>query len=139
MLNEVEIILEKLFNYYNVSNVAELSKIIDTDPKRISNWKTRNSINAAKKRIRELGIYNEIFGDSNINNIDNTTINGDASSVIDNSMKKRVIKNSSVNIPSDIVSDLNNLFELASKDEEKLKTLIENIDDFVYAQKKSLR
>lgn len=67
MLNNVEFYLEKLFDLYKVGSVAELSKAIDTDQKRISNWKTRNSINALKKRMRELGIYNEIFGDLNNN------------------------------------------------------------------------
>lgn len=64
MLNSEELI-EKLFAYYRVSNVSELSRVIDSSQAVISNWKIRNSINAIKKKCRELGIYNEIFGDLN--------------------------------------------------------------------------
>ncbi|MDK2042059.1 helix-turn-helix domain-containing protein [Aliarcobacter butzleri] len=64
-MENVEFILDRLLNFYKVSNVAELSTKINTSQKTISNWKIRNSINAIKKRCRELGIYNEIFGDLN--------------------------------------------------------------------------
>jgi len=63
MKDDVEIILEKLFEYYKVSSAAELSSKIDVHQKTISNWKTRNALSAVKKKCRELGIYNEIFGD----------------------------------------------------------------------------
>lgn len=59
-----EELIDKLLNFYKVSNVAELSTKIDTSQKTISNWKIRNSINAIKKKCRELGIYKEIFEDS---------------------------------------------------------------------------
>jgi preprotein translocase subunit SecD len=72
-VENVEHILEKLFVYYNVVNAAELSEKINTSQKTISNWKVRNSIGAVKKKCRELGIYNEIFGDSNAS-INNQTI-----------------------------------------------------------------
>ena len=39
----------------------------------VSKWRQRESINAIKKKCRELGIYNEIFGDLN-SNINNQTI-----------------------------------------------------------------
>lgn len=60
MLNAEEL-LERLFKYYNVVNVAELSKIIGSSQATISNWKIRNSINAIKRKCRELGIYDDIF------------------------------------------------------------------------------
>ena len=72
-MENVENILEILFQYYNVASVAELSLKINTSQKTISNWKVRNSIGAVKKKCRELGIYNEIFGDSNAS-INNQTI-----------------------------------------------------------------
>ena len=72
-VENAEFLIEKLLNFYKVSNVAELSTKIDTSQKTISNWKIRNSINAIKKRCRELGIYNEIFGDLN-SSINNQTI-----------------------------------------------------------------
>lgn len=72
-MENVEYLLEKLFEYFAVSSAAELSKKINTSQKTISNWKTRNSVNAVKKKCRELGIYNEIFGDIN-SSINNQTI-----------------------------------------------------------------
>lgn len=63
-MENVENILEKLFEYYKVVNAAELSDKINTSQKTISNWKVRNSVSAIKKKCRELGIFNEIFGDS---------------------------------------------------------------------------
>ena len=73
IVENAEFLIEKLLNFYKVSNVAELSTKINTSQKTISNWKIRNSINAIKKRCRELGIYNEIFGDLN-SSINNQTI-----------------------------------------------------------------
>lgn len=78
-VENVEDILEKLFEYYNVGNAAELSEKIETSQKTISNWKIRNSINAIKKKCRELGIYNEIFKDIKSNTIINQGNNGRAS------------------------------------------------------------
>ena len=72
-VENAEFLIEKLLNFYKVSNVAELSTKINTSQKTISNWKIRNSVNAIKKRCRELGIYNEIFGDLN-SSINNQTI-----------------------------------------------------------------
>lgn len=69
MFNSEELI-EKLLNLYNVSTVAQLSEVIETSQATISNWKIRNSVGAIKKKCRELGIYNEIFGDGSIQKID---------------------------------------------------------------------
>lgn len=71
-----EYYFDKILDFYNVSTIKELSLSIDTGASTISNWKQRNSITALKKKCRELGIYNEIFGDinTNIQNID--TISG---------------------------------------------------------------
>jgi hypothetical protein len=60
MENVLEI-LERLFTYYKVSSVAELSPKINTSQATISNWKVRNSLNAVKRKCRELDIYDEIF------------------------------------------------------------------------------
>lgn len=62
---DLELILDKLLDYFNVSNLSELAELLGTTPQNISKWKSRNSISAIKKKCRELGIYNEIFGDVN--------------------------------------------------------------------------
>ncbi|MDN5047786.1 hypothetical protein O8C97_08010 [Aliarcobacter butzleri] len=54
----------KLYSFFHVNNNLDLAIKLDTTPQTISNWKSRNSINAIKKKCRELGIYNEIFGDN---------------------------------------------------------------------------
>ncbi len=72
-----EAIIFKLLSYFQLDNNQELALKLGTTPQTISNWKTRNSISPLKKKCRELGIYNEIFGDlnSNINNFQNSNIN----------------------------------------------------------------
>jgi hypothetical protein len=60
-----EYYFDKILDFYNVSTIKELGLAIDTGASTISNWKQRNSITALKKKCRELGIYNEIFGDLN--------------------------------------------------------------------------
>ncbi|MDN5086182.1 hypothetical protein O8C74_03770 [Aliarcobacter butzleri] len=89
-----EYYFDKIFNFYNVSSIKELSEVINTGASTISNWKQRNSITALKKKCRELGIYNEIFGDlnSNINNFHNTNFSGNSSG-IDNSNNKNINSN----------------------------------------------
>ncbi len=60
-MENVENALERLYFFYNVANATELSKKINTSKKTISTWKIRNSINALKKKCKEIGIYKEIF------------------------------------------------------------------------------
>lgn len=62
-MTDIEFIFEKLFNFYNVNSIKELSQKLDIQPSTASNWKQRSSISAVKKRCREIGIYNDIFGD----------------------------------------------------------------------------
>ena len=60
-------IFEKLFNYFQTSTIRELSEKINMSESTVSKWRQRESVNAIKKKCRELGIYNEIFGDSHLN------------------------------------------------------------------------
>ncbi len=68
-INQAELLIDKLLNYYNVSTYSDLGIKINVSQANISSWKIRNSVNAIKNKCKELGIYNEIFGD--FNNIDN--------------------------------------------------------------------
>ena len=72
-INEAEILIDKMLDYYSVVTYSELAIKINTTQQTISSWKQRNSVNAIKKKCKELGIYNEIFGDLN-SNINNQTI-----------------------------------------------------------------
>ncbi|MGJ0344654.1 helix-turn-helix domain containing protein [Aliarcobacter cryaerophilus] len=58
-----EDIIYKLYEFFKVNNNLDLAELLKTTPQTISNWKTRNSISAIKKKCRELGIYNQIFKD----------------------------------------------------------------------------
>ena len=58
-----EDLIYKLYSFFDVKNNLDLANKLETTAQTISNWKSRNSVNAIKKKCRELGIYNEIFGD----------------------------------------------------------------------------
>jgi hypothetical protein len=62
-MKNIESIFEKLFDHYQVGTMSSLSIEINVPQTTISKWKQRNSINAIKKKCRELGIYKEIFED----------------------------------------------------------------------------
>ena len=96
-----EDIIYKLYEFFNVNNNLELAELLKTTPQTISNWKTRNSISAIKKKCRELRIYNDIFGD-----IDNK--------ILDtlNKEEKEEIKNS---IDEDTMFHIQNLFTIAKR------------------------
>lgn len=67
-----EDLIYSLYKHYKVDNNIELANYLNTTPQTISNWKARNSINAIKKKCRELGIYEDIFGDlGQFQNIEN--------------------------------------------------------------------
>ena len=74
---DVTITIQRMMDYYNALTMKELSEKIGISQQAISKWKNSNSLRAIKKKCRELGIYNEIFGDlnSNINNFQNSNIN----------------------------------------------------------------
>ena len=56
---------DKLLNFYNVNTLKDLSEVTNIPISTMSSIKQRNSITALKKKCRELGIYNEIFKNTN--------------------------------------------------------------------------
>ncbi len=58
-----ELIFNKLYAYFKVTNITELAIKLNMSQPAVTNWIRRNSISAIKKKCRELGIYNEIFGE----------------------------------------------------------------------------
>jgi len=58
---QVNDLIEKLMDFYGVSSNNELANKLEMQASSISSWKNKNSINAIKKKCRELGIYKEIF------------------------------------------------------------------------------
>ena len=60
----IEVIFDKLYEYFGVNSDIELAQRIGISQPAISKWRTREAMSAVKKKCRELGIYNEIFGNS---------------------------------------------------------------------------
>lgn len=147
-INQSEVLIDKILDYYSVVTYSELANKINTTQQTISSWKQRNSVNAIKKKCKELGIYNEIFGDlnSNINNFKNSNnkVSGNGA-LIDNSNNKSNTFNSdkkeeNTNIPQSITIELSSLFErLKDKDEEFIKNITYKIEDFISDIKKETR
>ena len=135
-----EYYFDKIFNFYNVSSIKELSEVINTGASTISNWKQRNSITALKKKCRELGIYNEIFGNLNHNSGIRVNANsGLIASTVQGNQKQNINqKEDEYIIPETILDDINILFKLAIEN-EKEDDLIELIDEFIFNTKKELR
>ncbi len=112
-------IFEKLFNYFKVSTIRDLSEKINMSESTVSKWRQRESINAIKKKCRELGIYNEIFGDSfttfsqtgaNSQQIQNQNNSGDGSGAFNNSNDSKAQIDNSLKIDNDFIP----LFEALS-------------------------
>ncbi|WP_164701186.1 helix-turn-helix domain-containing protein [Aliarcobacter cryaerophilus] len=137
---EAEIILEKLMLYFNVINYSELAQKIGVAQQNISKWKSRNSVSAIKIKCRELGIYNEIFGDLNHNsNIKVNTNSGQIAGNVHGNQEQRINhKEDEYIIPETILDDINILFKLAIEN-KKVDYLIELIDKFIFDTKKELR
>ncbi len=135
-----EAIIFKLLSYFQLDNNQELALKLGTTPQTISNWKTRNSISPLKKKCRELGIYNEIFGDlthSNRISVNNNT--GQIASTVQGSQTQNLNqKEDEYIIPETILDDINILFKLAIEN-EKEDDLINLIDEFIFSTKKELR
>ncbi len=68
-----DILIQKMMVFYNVFTISELANVIGVSQPSISGWKRNNYIKAIANKCRELGIYNEIFGNLN-SNINNQTI-----------------------------------------------------------------
>lgn len=71
---DIKIILQRLLDYFDLDNMSQLADKLSVSQPTISKWKSRGSILPIKKICRELGIYNDIFGYLNTQNIQNQTI-----------------------------------------------------------------
>ena len=116
---EINEIIDKLFDYFNVSSIQDLSQKMNVSQPTISKRKIRNAISAVKKRCRELGIYNDIFGDSfttfsqtgaNSQQIQNQNNSGDGSGAFNNSNDSKAQIDNSLKIDNDFIP----LFEALS-------------------------
>ena len=109
---EAERILDKIMLYFSVVNYSELAKKIGVAQQNISKWKSRNSVNAIKVKCRELGIYNEIFGDS-FNTFTQTGANSTQIKTQTNT-GENILNSSSLNKDTNIDNEFLPLFEALS-------------------------
>ena len=137
---DINTVFDRLFDYYCINSLQELALKLGVSQPAISQWKTRNAISAVKKRCRELGIYNEIFGDLTHNNrisVNNNT--GQLAGTIQGNQTQNLNqKEDEYIIPETILDDINILFKLAIEN-EKEDDLINLIDEFIFSTKKELR
>lgn len=128
-----EDLIYKLYSFFDVKNNLDLANKLETTAQTISNWKSRDSINAIKKKCRELGIYNEIFEDSNINNFQGSKNKIKRGSLIGNTTINKEPLIDSL-IPESILMELNTVFkqlENKKKDIEFVDTITYKIVDFI--------
>lgn len=125
LLINAEDLIFKLYSYYDVNSFNDLSKLINTPAGTISKWKQRNSVNAIKKKCRELGIYNEIFGDTNTQCIDN---NSGINALNNSGTQKQSIENkSTLNFDEDIIALLGTASTIiTSSNKDSFKKHIKN-------------
>ena len=109
---DINTVFDRLFDYYCINSLQELALKLGVSQPAISQWKTRNAISAVKKRCRELGIYNEIFGDS----FNTFTQTGANSTQIKNQTNSggNILNSSSLNKDTNIDNELLPLFEALS-------------------------
>lgn len=107
MSYEIRFIFDRLFAFYKVATITELAQCLGMSQPAVTNWERRNSISAIKKRCRELGIYDEIFGDIVVETL--------------NKEKEDERKNS---IDEDTMFHIQNLFTIAKRKDllKELKT-----------------
>jgi len=137
---DADILIKKLMVFYNVFTISELSNIIGVSQPSISGWKKHNYVKAIANKCKELGIYNEIFGDlTHSNSISVNTNSGPiAGTVQGNQTQSNNQKEGEYIIPETILDDINILFKLAIEN-EKEDDLIDLIDEFIFSTKKELR
>ena len=85
-MHNAEFLIQKLMRFYKVFTISELADRIGVSQPSISGWKKNNYIKAIGNKCRELGIYDEIFGDLNSGTIINQ---GNNSRAAGNNYKER--------------------------------------------------
>ncbi len=131
---DVTITIQRMMDYYNALTMKELSEKIGISQQAISKWKNSNSLRAIKKKCRELGIYNDIFGDSfttfsqtgaNSQQIQNQNNSGDGSGAFNNSNDSKAQIDNSLKIDNDFIPLFEALSTVAIALDKKVQLKIE--------------
>ncbi|MGE4511375.1 MAG: hypothetical protein AB7D43_09775 [Sulfurimonadaceae bacterium] len=127
MYNEAEVIINKIMEKLNLKSYKELAELMGLSAAAISRWKKYNYVDPIKKKCRELGIYDEIFGvtDTQINNFQNSTnVVGQDFSSNNAGSRAQTIQTTSHNIDSNTLKLFDTLYSFASSKQkiDELKT-----------------
>lgn len=125
-MKEIEKIIEKMMSHYNVSNAIQLANQVGIHQSAISKWIKNDSVAAARKKCRELGIFGDIFGSEIQNNFQNANLSGSSVGVEIGSSNKTINNNQNdCGCDDELVKSL--MRELCRKykdDMDTLKTLL---------------
>jgi len=130
-------LLQKFLKYYKLRNMSELANRLEVSQSTISNWRSRNSIGAIFEAINK---HDSLFLHNLFRNfVVNNKIEGHQIDVgIDNSQEGSKHYHQSINIPEEVIDEIELLFKLAKK-YRKEKEVIDNFDEFSYEQKKIIK
>jgi len=141
LLLNIEILIDKLIDYYNINTITELAEKLNTSQSTISGWKARNAIGAMTEKVakNDEKALEAIFTKSTqTNNFQNSDITGSA---VDNSQgSSHIFNQNSSNtsyMPDFLFDDLENLFKRCGED--KKDELIDAIDKLTFEFKKKCR
>ena len=127
-----EEVINKLMDFYKVYSISELAVKLNTKQPIVSGWKARDSVNAIKKKCRELGVYDEIFGDINTNNFQNSNniIAQDFSSNSSASHSQTINTNTKYDIDENILKLVDTLYNFAKKS-NKVDELVQDLSKLI--------
>jgi len=126
--NDVEYWIKKLLSYYNVSTYTQLANKLNTTQQNITNWKTRSSVLAVEKKCRELGIYQDIFGDTNTQVID--TNNG-INSINNSGKQTQKNTNNDLDFDNDVLTILKSALPIINDDIDKKENFKKHIKSWI--------
>jgi len=128
MNNDFDDYFKKIMDYFKVQKVNELAPIFGVSQPAISQLRSRNSISGLAKKCKELGIYEEIFGETNFNSI--TIKQGKKSKAAGHDLIENAEKNENVKINKFTFELIAQLIEKYGDEKKVQKKLMElMIDD----------
>jgi len=123
---KIEDFINLLEEFYNVQGSTDLAAKMGVTQQTVSNWKTRNSVNAIKKKCKQLNIYNEIFNDINQNLNINHGINA-----LNNYGTQEQGKDTNSSIDNDILKIIKSAEPIFKDDENKKNDFINHLKKWI--------